>query len=254
MKTTTRPGPPAASRWLLVTLALFLWFPRAALAPDGLRPPMKAVAQGEKSVAPGINDSWKSPDVEPLVQRLEAESREIWVNRELLAAVTGPLKGSAVADIGAGSGFMAEIFARLVGPRGSVYAVDISPHLMEMVRKRAEDGGISNLHTVVCTEKSVELPPASVDLVFICDTYHHFEYPSNTLASIHEALRPGGQIVVVDFERIEGVSRPWIIEHVRAGREVFIEEITGAGFELVAAHEVPQLEENYILRFRRRDP
>jgi len=87
--------------------------------------------------------------------------------------------------------------------------------------------------------------------VFICDTYHHFEHPSATMRTIHDALRPGGGLVVVDFRREPGRSRAWIVDHVRAGKEVFVEEITAAGFELVREHEVPELAENYVLRFRR---
>ena len=90
-----------------------------------------------------------------------------------------------------------------------------------------------------------------LDLVFICDTYHHFEYPQTTLASLHAALRPGGMLAVVDFERIEGVSRPWVLNHMRAGKEVFRSEIEAAGFRFLEEVEVAGLEENYLLLFRR---
>ncbi len=206
---------------------------------------------GQEAVKPGINEPWMSPDVEPLVERLESESREIWINRELLAAVAGPRPGSVVADIGAGSGFMAELFAAAVGPQGRVYAVDINPVMMERVASRAREAGLSNLETVVCGQRSVNLPPSSVDMMFICDTYHHFEHPEATMGSIFQALRPGGQIVLVDFERIPGVSRPFILEHCRAGREVFTQEIVESGFELINVHDLPALKENYVLRFRR---
>ena len=87
--------------------------------------------------------------------------------------------------------------------------------------------------------------------MFACDTYHHFEYPQATLASIRRALRPGGTLVVVDFERIPGKTRPWLLDHVRCGKGQVIAEIAAAGFELV--EEVPLgLEENYFLRFVRR--
>ena len=65
---------------------------------------------------------------------------------------------------------------------------------------------MKNVTGVVATDRSVELPAASIDLAFICDTYHHFEFPLRTMESLHRALRPGGQVVVIDFERIEGQS------------------------------------------------
>ncbi len=203
----------------------------------------------EESVKPGINTRWKSTDIEPLVATLDAESREIYANRELLAAVAGPRPGTVVADVGAGSGFMAQEFSKLVGPAGKVYAVDINPHMMERVAREALRKGLKNIETVVCGEKSIDLPPDSVDLIFICDTYHHFEYPRSTMRSIHNALRPGGQIVLVDFRRIPGVSRPFILGHVRAAKDVFIREIAESGFKLINAHDVPALKENYVLRF-----
>src|SRR5690606_28394541 len=96
------------------------------------------------------------------------------------------------------------------------------------------------------------LPKASIDVIFVCDTYHHFSHPESTLASLHRALRPGGRLVVVDFERIPGVSREWLLDHVRAGKEVFRAEIEAAGFVLDREVEIAGLEENYCLTFTRR--
>lgn len=208
--------------------------------------------ESEKSVKPGINKSWKSSNIEPLIARLESESREIFVQSHLLAAVAGPCKGMVVADVGAGSGFMSQLFAKMVGDQGKVYAVDINAQMMQRLANAAKEKGVKNLQTVVCTEKSAMLPANSVDLVFICDTYHHFEYPRNTLASLYKAVRPGGQLVLVEFRRIPSVSRKWILGHVRAGEKVFTDEIVSAGFELTNTHDLPQLKENYMLRFRKR--
>ena len=85
---------------------------------------------------------------------------------------------------------------------------------------------------VVNDQHDVRLPPESVDLVFISDTYHHFEYPQSTLRSIHRALRPDGELVVIDFKRVPGISNPWVMSHVRAGEAKVIAEITAAGFAL----------------------
>ncbi|MFT7484457.1 MAG: putative methyltransferase [Candidatus Paceibacteria bacterium] len=205
----------------------------------------------EVSVKPGINESWKSDEIDPLIGRLEGESREIYAQQALIAAVVGPAKGAEIADVGAGSGFMSHLFAGLVGPEGTVFAVDINGALLDHVQEGARAKGLENIESVVCTEKSAELAAESVDMVFICDTYHHFEYPMNTMSSIHSALRPGGQLVVVEFKRIPGVSRDFIMGHVRAGQSVFQAEIEAAGFELIGEHPLEGLQENYILRFRK---
>jgi predicted methyltransferase len=94
----------------------------------------------------------------------------------------------------------------------------------------------------------VDLPLNSVDLAFVCDTYHHFEFPERTLASLYRAIKPGGRLVVVDFIRVPGKSSDWIRNHVRAGQEVVEKEIAAAGFE--KTDEVKDLlKENYLVVF-----
>lgn len=203
----------------------------------------------EQSVKPGINESWKSDEIDPLINRLEAEDREIYSHRSALASLVGPPPGSVVADVGAGSGFMAEELAVLVGREGKVIALDINPTMMEHVAQQAREKGLTNLTARVSGERQVSLDPESVDIVFISDTYHHFEYPHSMMESIHQALKPGGQVIVVDFERIEGQSPDWVVQHVRAGRDVFTREIEEAGFQLIGVHDVSFLEQNYVLRF-----
>lgn len=205
----------------------------------------------EESVQPGINESWKSEKIDKLIGRLENESREIYVQRKMLAAAVGVKRGAAIADVGAGSGFMAAEFSKVVGDGGKVFAVDINATMMGHVADKARELGYDNIDTVVCDEKSVRLPDDSIDLIFVCDTYHHFEYPRTTLLSIHRALRPGGQLVIVDFHRIPGESSEWILGHVRAGEEVFTKEVVDSGFELINTHYFPELKENYMLRFRK---
>src|SRR5262245_16683538 len=159
--------------------------------------------------------------------------------------------GQAVADIGAGTGLFEEPFAKAVGPTGVVYAVDISPAFVDHIRERAAAAGLSQVQPVLCDDRSTRLPPGCVDVAFVCDTYHHFEHPAETLASLREALRPGGRLVVVDFERVEGQSRPWVLEHVRCGREQVIAEVEAAGFRFTRTLPVPGLTENYVIEFTR---
>jgi len=207
----------------------------------------------EQSVKPGINKSFLDPElqVDKFVKRFEGESREVFAQRAKIARAVGLTEGMAVADVGAGTGLFVEMFAKDVGESGTVYAVDIVPKFVEHLKARVERRGLSQVQVVLCTDHDVSLPEESVDAVFVCDTYHHFEYPKSTLASIHRALRPGGQLFVVDFDRIPGVSREWILGHMRAGKNVFSSEIEEAGFSLDEEIEIPGLKENYALRFRR---
>ena len=201
---------------------------------------------------PGINKSFLAPDLKvgAFVERFEREGREVYDHREAIVAKAALGKGKTVADIGAGTGLFTPYLSAAVGPKGTVIAVDIVPKFLSHIENRARELKLKNISTVLCTAKSSRLKPGSVDLVFICDTYHHFEYPQSTLQSIHKALRPGGEIYLIEFKRIKGESSDWIMNHVRAGEEVFAKEIENAGFEKIG--RVDLLKDNYILRFRKR--
>jgi ubiquinone/menaquinone biosynthesis C-methylase UbiE len=207
----------------------------------------------DASVKPGINEKFLDPDlkVEEWTQKFEVESREIYHQRNKIVAALDLKPGMAMADIGAGTGLFTLPFARAVGPQGRVYAVEIAKNFLEHIRGRALRASAANVQAILCTPKSVELPKASIDLAFICDVYHHFEFPQASLASLHQALKPGGTLVLIDFKRIPGVSSEFILGHVRAGQEVFEAEITAAGFEKVTQIE-GLLEENYFVKFRRK--
>jgi ubiquinone/menaquinone biosynthesis C-methylase UbiE len=213
-------------------------------------PAAPVVPTAPASVQPGINDNFLDPemDVDEWAKRFSAESREVAARQPAVLAAIGLSPGMAVADIGAGSGLYVRPFAEAVGADGKVYAVDISPRFLEHLR--AMTSGWPQVEVIEGTETSVELPPASIDVAFVCDTYHHFEFPPQTLASLHAALKPGGRLFVLDFERVEGKSSAFVMGHVRAGREVFTDEIRAAGFtggDVVDAG----LEENYLIRFTR---
>ena len=207
----------------------------------------------EQSVRPGINDRFLDAelDVSEWLGRFEVESREVFAARKEVLQACGLQPGYRVADVGAGTGFYSRLFAHAVGKEGWVFAVDIAPRFLEHINRKSLDDGVDNLTSVLCSDRSIRLPSNSLDVVFVCDTYHHFEYPRSTLASIRRALKPGGKLIVVDFERIPGKSRPFILNHVRAGKQVFRNEIVDAGFRFVDELAMPALRENYLLRFER---
>lgn len=207
----------------------------------------------EESVKPGINESFLNPELEVdrYIERFEIESREVYAARKEVVAACGIKGGDKVADIGAGTGIYTRMFAREVGADGWVFAVDIAPRFIQHINETSDELGMRNITGVICREDSVSLPPESVDVVFICDTYHHFEFPNSTGSSILNALKPGGTLVLIDFERIPGTTREWLLNHVRAGKDVFRSEVESMGFEFVEEIEIDGFEENYFLKFRK---
>ncbi len=208
----------------------------------------------EADVKPGVNAEFLKPhvDVAQWTERFEHEGREIYDQRGRIVAAARIKPGEQIADIGAGTGLFTMLFAERVGPTGKVFAVDIAKDFLSHIAERATAAGLKNVQTVLGTEHSTELAPASIDLAFICDTYHHFEYPQHTLASIHRALKPGGELVLVDFKRIPGKTSEWTLNHVRAGQEVFTAEIEAAGFK--QTEQLDFLKDNYLVRFRKTGP
>ena len=186
--------------------------------------------------------------MEKRVQQFEGESREISQKRKEIIEVCQLKPGMDVADIGAGTGLFTRPFARQV-KEGTVYAVDISDKFVGHILKTCEEQNLKNVKGIVCSHDSTNLPADSIDLAFICDTYHHFEFPYKTMATVHKALRPGGRLILVDFRKIPGVSRDWIIGHVRCNQKETAKEITEAGFELIDTPEI--MKEQYVLRFKK---
>lgn len=205
-----------------------------------------AFAQG---ASPEINEQYRNPDFARWQRSFETEGREVYEKRLSIVDAAAPRPGQAIADVGAGTGLFTRLFAARVGPQGRVYAVDIARSFVEGNLQRARAAGLDNVVGVVSTQADTRLAERSVDLVFISDAYHHFEDPPAMLASIRRALRPGGTLVLVEFERIPGVTPDWIVKHVRAGKATFRGEIEAAGFRFV--EEVKLMRENYFLRFSR---
>lgn len=211
---------------------------------------VEPAAAQEQSVKPGINDSYEAPDLGSMVARLEREERAIYKYRHAIVAALSLEPGLEVADVGSGSGFLTRLIAREVGPEGRVYAVDIARESLDYLQKLAREEGIKNITTVLGEHRTTTLPADAVDLIFVCDTYHHFEYPFDMMASIKKALRDDGRLVVLDYERVKGITPDFYIEHVRAGKGTSTDEIRDSGFELVK--EIPLLKDQYFLVFKER--
>ena len=230
--------------WLGVCLASVLATAIAADTPPSQGPAPYPASMNKKFTAPDV-------DIQQFVKRFETDSRDIYVKRQDITRAVGLRPGDAVADIGAGTGLFTHLFAEQVGPKGTVYAVDIAPAFVKYIAEQAKQRGHERVvKTVLNTPDSAELPPGSIDVAFLCDTYHHFERPEKMLASIHRALRPGGRLVIIDFD-LRKDSSEFVKQRARAAKEVYYREITAAGFELIEKKDAPAIQDNFYAEFRR---
>jgi ubiquinone/menaquinone biosynthesis C-methylase UbiE len=212
----------------------------------GLLLALIATAQ-EQNVRPGINRHFEDPDWQQWVNAFERPGREVYDRRHAIVAASEVRPGMDVADIGAGTGLFTRLFARAVEPDGTVYAIDISRSFIDNILRTCHEQGLTNVQGIVNTQKDIGLPADSIDLAFITDTYHHFEYPQQTMASIHQALRSTGRVIIIDFRRDPRISSNWVMGHVRGNQAQVIREVQAAGFRLV--DDKPLMRTNYFLEF-----
>jgi predicted methyltransferase len=142
--------------------------------------------------------------------------------------------GEVVADIGAGSGYFALRFARAVGETGRVYAVDVSPDMVRHLNRRLRDAGVRNVVPVLSDPDDPLLPDASVDRFVIVNTWHHVENQPKYLALLKKMLRPGGQVVHIDFHKRDLPVGPPV--GMKIAREDLVKQMETAGFRLSAEH------------------
>lgn len=138
--------------------------------------------------------------------------------------------GMNVCDMGSGNGYHTLPIAKAIGPKGVAYAVDIQPEMLEMLNTRARTEDVSNITTVLGTETDAKLPQGSCDLILLVDVYHEFSDPAAMLASMKRALKPDGQIVLVEF-RAEDDAVPIKPEH-KMSKDQINKELTANGWEL----------------------
>lgn len=231
-------------QWVMAAMAALA----GAFLCAGLAAEPAHMDESDRAVGPEMNRYYLDADPGYWRDTFERDGRELYDRRRAILAALALEPGQAVADVGAGSGFFALLFARALGPRGRVYAVDISAPFLRAIEERAQRAGLTTITTVQNDQGSVNLPENSVDLVFSADTYHHFEFPQAMLASIARALRPGGELVVIDFRTDPQIASAWVQGHVRAGREQVIEEVEAQGFHLV--EDLDLLRSQFFLRFR----
>lgn len=159
----------------------------------------------------------------------------------------GIVKGSAVADVGAGAGYMTWRLAERVGSSGKVYANDIQQKMLDLLRKNMERRKLANVETVLGALDDPKLPPGAIDLVLLVDVYHEFSEPQQMLRHIRESLRPDGRLVLLEY-RAEDPKVPIRPEHKMTVEQAKA-EVEPEGFRLDRVLET--LPRQHILIFRK---
>jgi SAM-dependent methyltransferase len=158
------------------------------------------VACGGPSHGTDANRDLHGPsDVERYIASLASEARILDLDPPTVLAKLALAPGAVVADVGCGPGVFATRFARAV-PQGVVYAVDVEPQQLDALRDELLRQGVENVVPVLASYSTPHLPPASCDVVFLADTYHHIEDRVAYMTRLASVLRPGGRLAILEYK------------------------------------------------------
>ena len=160
---------------------------------------------------------------------LERSDREKEENVYKLIQNMSLKSNDTIADVGAGSGYHVFRIAPLVN-KGMVYAVDIQIEMLMAIEKTKESTKIRNIETILGTEKSIHLPKNSVNKILMVDVYHEFNFPIEMINSIKNALKPNGQLFLIEY-RGEDPKVPIKKIHKMTEKQA-VKEMEAAGFKL----------------------
>lgn len=136
---------------------------------------------------------------EEWAKQFDDPSRDAWQKPDEVVAVLRLQPGMVVADLGAGTGYFEGRLAAGVGAGGRVWALDVEADMVRYLGERATKEGWTNVEAKVVAPDDPGLAPGSVDRVLIVDTWHHLGDRAAYAQKLAAALRPGGEVHVVDF-------------------------------------------------------
>jgi len=211
--------------WALVTQAASA--PAPAPTPTPGRKPANVITAG--------GASW-----------LEREGREDEQRPAEIFRAMGLKDGDVVADLGCGTGWFARRMARVVAPRGTVYAEDIQPEMLELLRQHVEAEGVKGVVPVLGTETDPKLPAGGLDWILMVDVYHEFQKPELMLEAIRRSLKPTGKVALIEY-RLEGTTASHIRTEHRMSVEQVLAEWQPAGFRLVKQYDFLPVQHFFVL-------
>jgi len=193
-------------------------------------------------------DHRRPADIKQYLEHLDSEERDQHQKPRQVIDALNLKPGLTVADLGSGSGYFTRRFIEAVTETGKVYAVDVEPEML----KYAEES-IVHMHRpytaefILARPDSPKLPYESIDLLFVCNTYHHLDERTKYFSDTKSSLKPGGRVAIIDFYHDERSGELGFPKHHLVPRETVIAELTEAGYRLVREHTF--LSRQYFLEF-----
>jgi ubiquinone/menaquinone biosynthesis C-methylase UbiE len=184
-------------------------------------------------------------DPKGYIGALEDPKRDAYQKPHEVVHALGLKPGEVIADIGAGSGYFTFHLARHVGEKGKVYAVDVSPDMIRHINRRIREIKTNNVVSILADPDDPLLPERSINRFFICDVWHHVDNPVKYLSLMKKMLKPGGEIVMIDFHKKELPFGPPL--QMKIAREDLIKQVETNGFRLAKEHSL--LPYQYFLVF-----
>ena len=190
-------------------------------------------------VATKANETYQTPQGrKTIAASLSNPERDQTQKPGVLIREMGLQPGMTVADVGTGVGYMLPFLSRRVGPDGHVIAEDIFDDFLAAARQTAQNQNLTNVTFVKGTEASPNLPEGQLDMVLVLDVYHHFDYPEKMLAGIHQALKPGGKLIIVEYYKREtAMPGGRAMNHIRLDMPDVIKETEANHFHLLEEKE-----------------
>jgi SAM-dependent methyltransferase len=193
----------------------------------------------------GANAFMHRMDFATLVARFEDPGRDAWQKPDEVVRLLGPLSGKVVADLGAGTGYFA---VRLLEQAQKVVATDVDERFLAYLRGRVSGSPLRDklVLRLVGTDRP-GLVPEEADVVLVVDVYHHVEDRAAWLRALLAGMRPGGELVIVDFKPGDFPDAP--PPSMRIPSEIVAHDLETAGFDKPRIDETT-LPRQYVVRAR----
>jgi arsenite methyltransferase len=173
-------------------------------------------------------------DPKAYIGALEDPQRDAYQKPHEVLTALNIKPGEIIADIGAGSGYFTFRLSHFVGDKGKVYAVDVSPEMILHVNRRIREQKANNVVSLLADPDDPLLPDRSVNRFFFCDSWHHIENQAKYLSLMKRMLKPGGQVVIIDFHKKELPVGPPM--QMKIAREDLIKQLDSNGYRLTKEH------------------